>query len=79
MSSLPDLFCAHRQHAGDGGRPGDERKQYIVDRVKDMIAAYKCPKSAGFREQSLPRSGAGKILGKNLRAPCWAGRDRHVS
>jgi len=79
MSSRPHLFCAHLQHAGDGGRPGDEGKRFIIDRVKDMIAAEKCPKSAGFREQSLPRSGAGKILGNNLRAPNWAGRDRHVS
>jgi len=29
-------------------------------------------------DDPLPKSGAGKILKRDLREPHWAGRDRHV-
>lgn len=44
---------------------------------KQYIAAYKCPASVEFRE-SLPLSGAGKLLKHVLRAPYWEGHARRV-
>lgn len=40
--------------------------QQLMDHCKTLIAAFKCPKSIEFREQTLPLSGAGKILKKDL-------------
>jgi long-chain acyl-CoA synthetase len=44
---------------------------------KQFIAGYKCPASVEFRD-SLPVSGAGKLLKHVLREPHWAGRNRYV-
>ncbi|UVE18655.1 long-chain-fatty-acid--CoA ligase [Pseudomonas sp. LS44] len=45
---------------------------------REFIAGYKCPKTVEFRD-SMPLSGAGKILKKDLRAPYWEGRTRAVN
>jgi len=45
---------------------------------REFIAGYKLPKNITFSEQELPKSGPGKILKRELRAPFWAGRDRQV-
>jgi acyl-CoA synthetase (AMP-forming)/AMP-acid ligase II len=42
-----------------------------------LIAGYKCPRSVEFRD-SLPLSGAGKILKIELRAPYWRNAQRRV-
>ena len=44
---------------------------------KQHIAGYKCPASVEFRD-SLPLSGAGKLLKHVLRAPYWEGHTRRV-
>jgi len=51
----------------------DELQQHC----KSMIANYKVPRSLEIME-SLPMSGAGKILKKTLREKHWAGRNRQV-
>jgi acyl-CoA synthetase (AMP-forming)/AMP-acid ligase II len=45
---------------------------------KTHIAGYKCPRSMELRD-SLPLSGAGKVLKTELRAPHWQGRARAVN
>ena len=44
---------------------------------QEKLARYKVPKTFDFVE-TIPRSGAGKILKAPLRAPYWAGRDRKI-
>lgn len=44
----------------------------------DQIASYKIPKSIDVRTEPLPKSGPGKILKRELRAPFWRGQDRGV-
>ena len=44
---------------------------------KELIASYKVPKTVEF-VQELPKSGAGKLLKKDLREKYWEGTDRNV-
>ena len=45
---------------------------------REHLASYKVPRSVDFLEE-LPRTGSGKILKRQLRAPFWAGRTAQVS
>jgi long-chain acyl-CoA synthetase len=49
----------------------------IIDFCKKRIASYKCPKSVDFLD-ALPKSGAGKIMKRELREKYWKGRPRRV-
>ena len=42
------------------------------------LAGYECPKTVEVRHEELPKSGAGKILKADLRAPYWAGESRGI-
>jgi acyl-CoA synthetase (AMP-forming)/AMP-acid ligase II len=41
--------------------------------ARDHLASYKLPRSVQFADE-LPRTGSGKILKRQLRAPFWAGQ-----
>ena len=43
------------------------------------IADFKVPRSIELRTTALPKSGAGKILKRELRDPHWAGQERRVN
>ena len=59
-------------------RPGhDVSAEQIIAHCRAWIAAFKCPKRVEFRD-ALPKSGAGKILKAELRAPFWASQARKV-
>jgi long-chain acyl-CoA synthetase len=51
----------------------------LIEFCKTRIAGYKCPRSIDIRESPLPLSGAGKVLKRELRKPCWENRERRVS
>ena len=40
--------------------------------AREHLANYKVPRSVDFTDE-LPRTGSGKILKRQLRAPFWAG------
>ncbi len=46
---------------------------------RELIAGYKIPKAITLSSGELPKSGPGKILKRELRAPFWEGRDRKVN
>jgi long-chain acyl-CoA synthetase len=50
----------------------------LVEHCRGLIAGYKLPRSIEFKD-ALPKSGAGKILKRDLRAPFWQGHERQVS
>jgi long-chain acyl-CoA synthetase len=50
----------------------------LVRHCREAIAGYKVPKRIELRAEPLPKSGAGKVLKRELRAPFWAGRDTLV-
>ena len=51
----------------------------LTDHCRAAIAGFKVPRSIAIRTEPLPKSGAGKILKRDVRAPYWAGHDRSVS
>ncbi|MDQ2816063.1 MAG: hypothetical protein M3Z75_30535, partial [Actinomycetota bacterium] len=51
--------------------------QEITAFAREHLASYKVPRSVGFTVE-LPRTGSGKILKRQLRAPYWAGRAAQV-
>jgi long-chain acyl-CoA synthetase len=62
-------------------KPGAElTSDELIASCREWLAGYKLPRSVVIRgaEDPLPKSGAGKILKKDLREPYWAGKDRQV-
>jgi long-chain acyl-CoA synthetase len=51
----------------------------LLRHCREAIAAYKVPKRVELRSEPLPKSGAGKVLKRELRAPFWAGRTTMVA
>lgn len=51
----------------------------LLTHCKALIAGYKCPRSFDLRVEPLPKSGAGKILKADLRAPYWSAQGRSVA
>ena len=51
----------------------------LIAHCRESIAGYKVPKRIEIRDEPLPKSGAGKLLKRELRAPYWEGRESMVS
>ena len=51
----------------------------LIDHCRDLIAAYKVPKSMTFATEALPKSGPGKILKRVLREPFWDGYEQAIN
>src|SRR5712691_2642044 len=49
----------------------------VIEFSREHLAGYKTPRSVAFTEE-LPRTGSGKILKRELRAPYWEGRTANV-
>lgn len=76
---IPEESWGEQVHAIVVLKPGETlTEKALIDHCKTRIAGYKCPRSVTFRSESLPLSGAGKILKKDLRAPFWEGHGRNV-
>ncbi|WP_298211673.1 AMP-binding protein [Ferrimicrobium sp.] len=46
--------------------------------LRTQIASHKLPKKIDLRQEPLPKSGAGKILKRDLREPFWAGHATRI-
>ena len=51
----------------------------LIAHCREAIAGYKVPKRLELSSEPLPKSGAGKILKRELRAPYWAGHESMVA
>jgi long-chain acyl-CoA synthetase len=51
----------------------------LVRHCRSLIAGYKVPKRIELRTEPLPKSGAGKVLKRELRAPHWEGHAQMVA
>lgn len=78
--AVPDERWGERVHAAVVLRAEAELSEVeIVEHCRQFIAGYKLPRSVDFHDEPLPKSGAGKILKRELRKPYWGDRDRAVS
>lgn len=77
---VPDDKWGERVHAVVVPRAGQAVTQdEVIAHCRHFIAGYKCPRSVEIRKDSLPLSGAGKILKTVLREPHWRGRTKGVN
>jgi len=75
---VPDARWGEAVHAVVALKPGQEATaEELIAHCHERIAGYKAPKSIAFTE-ALPKSGAGKILKRELRERHWAGEARRV-
>jgi long-chain acyl-CoA synthetase len=58
---------------------GDVDEAELTRHCRALIAGYKVPKRIELRSEPLPKSAAGKVLKRELRAPYWAGRETMVA
>jgi long-chain acyl-CoA synthetase len=78
---VPDEIWGEAVHAVVVPRPGHEGVDpaQIIAFCREHVARYKVPKAIDIRREPLPKSGPGKVLKRELRAPFWAGRERSVN
>lgn len=77
---IPDEHWGESVHAVVVCKPGREiEPEDLIAHMRTLVAGYKVPRSIEFRPQALPKSGAGKILKRELREPYWADRSRNVN
>lgn len=76
---IPDEQWGEAVHAVVHLKPGHQASEdELVSHCHGLIANYKCPKSVSISANELPKSGAGKILKRDLRRPFWEGHDRQI-
>jgi acyl-CoA synthetase (AMP-forming)/AMP-acid ligase II len=77
---VPDPRWGEAVHAVVVPRAGVEvTEAELIAHCRESIAGYKVPKRIDLRAEPLPKSGAGKVLKRELRAPFWADQDTMVS
>jgi long-chain acyl-CoA synthetase len=77
---VPDDKWGERVHAVVVPRAGQTvTPEEVMAHCHKFIAGYKCPRSVEIRKETLPLSGAGKILKTVLREPYWRGRTKGVN
>jgi long-chain acyl-CoA synthetase len=54
-------------------------EEELIAHTRTLIAGYKAPRSIEFMTDALPKSGAGKILKRDLREKHWVGKSRNVN
>ena len=76
---VPCDQLGERVHAVVVLRPGQQAScEELVGHCREHLGGYKCPKTVELRAEPLPKSGAGKILKRDLRAPFWRGQERQI-
>jgi long-chain acyl-CoA synthetase len=69
---IPDARWGEAVHAVVVPRTAVSEAE-LVAHCRGAIADYKIPKRIELSGEPLPKSGAGKVLKRKLRAPYWAG------
>jgi len=77
---IPDEQWGEAVHAIVVCKPGmSVSDEALIAHARTLIAGYKVPRSIEFMPEALPKSGAGKILKRDLREKYWAGKSRNVN
>jgi fatty-acyl-CoA synthase/long-chain acyl-CoA synthetase len=76
---IPSEEWGEQVHATVVPAPGASLTEAdVIAYAREHLASYKSPRSVSFTDE-LPRTGSGKLLKRQLRAPYWADRARQVS
>jgi long-chain acyl-CoA synthetase len=76
---IPHDVLGEQVHAIVVPKNGQEvSAETLMTHCRTLIAGYKCPKSIAIQTELLPKSGAGKILKRALRAQYWKGLERQI-
>jgi long-chain acyl-CoA synthetase len=76
---VPDEKWGERVHAAVVLRAGAvTTAAQLAAHCHELIAGYKCPRSIEFLE-TLPRSGAGKVLKREIRERYWSDDGRQIN
>jgi acyl-CoA synthetase (AMP-forming)/AMP-acid ligase II len=77
---IPDDQWGEAVHAVVVPRQGHDLDEAgLIEHCRSLIGGYKVPKSVSFSDEPLPKSGPGKVLKRELRAPFWEGHDRQIN
>jgi long-chain acyl-CoA synthetase len=76
---VPDAQWGEAVHAVVVLREPLDDEGELAEHCRGQIAGFKVPKAIEISDAPLPKSGAGKILKRELRAPFWAGRTEQIS
>src|SRR6266568_1691985 len=77
---IPDETWGEIVHAVVVCKPGMQvTSDDLIEHSRTLIAGYKVPRSVEFSQDALPKSGAGKILKRDLRDKYWKGKSRNVN
>jgi acyl-CoA synthetase (AMP-forming)/AMP-acid ligase II len=75
---IPSEQWGEAVHASVVRAPGSSlTSEEVTAFAREQLASYKVPRSVDFAAE-LPRTGSGKLLKRQLRAPYWAGRTAQV-
>ena len=75
---IPSEEWGESVHAVVVARPGSAlTADAVVAFAREHLASYKIPRSVSFQDE-LPKTGSGKLLKRELRAPYWAGHAGQV-
>ena len=75
---IPSDDWGETVHAVIVKRPGSDLSEAaILAHAREHLAGYKVPRSIAWLDE-LPKTGSGKILKRELRAPYWADRTANV-
>jgi fatty-acyl-CoA synthase/long-chain acyl-CoA synthetase len=75
---IPSEEWGESVHAVVVPRPGAELTEAdVTEHAREHLARYKVPRSISWLDE-LPKTGSGKILKRELRAPFWADRNVNV-
>ncbi len=75
---IPSEEWGESVHAVVVPRPGSELDEAVViEHARAHLARYKVPRSITWADE-LPKTGSGKVLKRELRAPFWADRQVNV-
>jgi fatty-acyl-CoA synthase/long-chain acyl-CoA synthetase len=76
---IPSEEWGESVHAVVVRAPGHESlaEPDVIAFAREHLAGYKIPRSVSFADE-LPRTGSGKLLKRELRAPYWAGHESNV-
>jgi len=75
---IPSDQWGEAVHATVVRSPGSSlTSEQVTAFAREHLASYKVPRSVDFASE-LPRTGSGKLLKRQLRAPYWAGRTAQI-